>query len=156
MGTLVSTVRMRSLSTWLLVAVVATVAFERTSAFYLPGVAPHEYFESDPIALKVNKLTSVHTLMPLDFYSLPFCRPPNIEDAAENLGEHLTGEAIHNSAYKIGALVNEESAVCTGLWTTCLLRRTLRLRWRTGRRGSCMRTGLRLGLWGTRMWIRAR
>merc|ERR1711916_367080 len=111
MGTLVSTVRMRSLSTWLLVAVVATVAFERTSAFYLPGVAPHEYFESDPIALKVNKLTSVHTLMPLDFYSLPFCRPPKIEDAAENLGEHLTGEAIHNSAYKIGALVNEECAV---------------------------------------------
>jgi len=67
----------------------------------LPGVAPQDYNIHDPIDLKVNKLDSVKTQLPYDFYSLPFCRPKVIEEAAENLGEILTGDRIETSAYQL-------------------------------------------------------
>lgn len=51
--------------------------------------------------IQVNKLESVKTQLPYDFYSLPFCAPTEIIDAAENLGEVLTGDDIQNSAYEI-------------------------------------------------------
>jgi transmembrane 9 superfamily member 2/4 len=50
----------------------------------------------------VNKLTSIHSLYPRDYYSLPFCRPPNgIEKEGENLGEFLAGDRIENSPYTL-------------------------------------------------------
>jgi len=48
----------------------------------------------------VNKLTSTHTLMPLDYYVLPFCAPeggPKLD--SENLGEFLAGDRIESSPY---------------------------------------------------------
>lgn len=42
-------------------------------AFYLPGVAPVTFSFCDDVEVKVNKLTSVHTQLPLDYYSMPFC-----------------------------------------------------------------------------------
>ena len=57
--------------------------------FYLPGVAPREYHVGDPVSLKVNKLSSVDTQIPYAYYDLPFCRPAQIRDAIENLGEIL-------------------------------------------------------------------
>ena len=42
----------------------------------------------------------MHTQLPLDYYSLPFCAPPKIERASESLGEFLTGNKILNSVYK--------------------------------------------------------
>jgi len=48
----------------------------------------------------VNKLTSIHTLMPLDYYVLPFCVPeggPKLDN--ENLGEFLAGDRIESSPY---------------------------------------------------------
>ena len=36
-------------------------ACESARAFYLPGVAPHEYLEGERVELKVNKLTSTKT-----------------------------------------------------------------------------------------------
>ena len=41
------------------------------------------------------------TQLPYDYYSLPFCRPPTIEESAENLGEVLSGDRIENSMYKV-------------------------------------------------------
>ena len=51
--------------------------------------------------MKVNKITSVHTQLPYSYYSLPVCKPVTIEDAAENLGEVLSGDSIENSLYEL-------------------------------------------------------
>jgi len=67
----------------------------------LPGVAPKEYQNKEEVELKVQKLDSVQTQLPYDYYSLPFCQPETIREAAENLGEILSGDRIENSLYKI-------------------------------------------------------
>ena len=37
--------------------------------------------------------------LPYDYYSLPFCRPSDMSNAVENLGEVLHGSVIQNSPY---------------------------------------------------------
>src|SRR5690242_16399207 len=74
-------------------------------AFYSPGVVPRDYYEQEPVSLKVNKVDSVKTQMPYEFYSLPFCRPEKIVDAAANLGELLSGDKIQSSLYDVSVLV---------------------------------------------------
>lgn len=84
-----------------------SILLERSSvgAFYLPGVAPHSYEEGENVDLKVNKLSSVHTLLPYDYYSLNFCKPADgVKPYSENLGEFLRGDRIENSAYQISML----------------------------------------------------
>lgn len=71
------------------------------NAFYLPGVAPRDYLAGQAVELKVNKLDSIQTQLPYDYYSLPFCSPKEVVEAAENLGEILAGDIIENSAYEL-------------------------------------------------------
>eukprot|EP00471_Norrisiella_sphaerica_P009230 CAMPEP_0184497608 /NCGR_PEP_ID=MMETSP0113_2-20130426/37013_1 /TAXON_ID=91329 /ORGANISM="Norrisiella sphaerica, Strain BC52" /LENGTH=506 /DNA_ID=CAMNT_0026884795 /DNA_START=314 /DNA_END=1835 /DNA_ORIENTATION=- len=71
------------------------------NAFYLPGVAPRQYQYGESVELKVNKLDSVQTQLPYDYYSLPFCQPNTITESAENLGEVLSGDRIENSVYQL-------------------------------------------------------
>eukprot|EP00538_Stauroneis_constricta_P011134 CAMPEP_0119546002 /NCGR_PEP_ID=MMETSP1352-20130426/589_1 /TAXON_ID=265584 /ORGANISM="Stauroneis constricta, Strain CCMP1120" /LENGTH=668 /DNA_ID=CAMNT_0007590651 /DNA_START=114 /DNA_END=2120 /DNA_ORIENTATION=+ len=90
----------RSLSVAAALAGLMTAA--NVQAFYLPGVNPHSYSEGDPVKLSVNKMTSSKTLLPIEFYKLPFCQPvEDIERANENLGEFLAGDRIENSPYKL-------------------------------------------------------
>jgi len=52
--------------------------------------------------MKVNKMTSQKTLLPVDFYRLPFCQPeggPKMDN--ENLGEFLVGDRIESSPYRL-------------------------------------------------------
>jgi transmembrane 9 superfamily protein 2/4 len=70
------------------------------NSFYLPGVAPEDFQKEDPLNVKVNKLTSTKTQLPYSYYSLPYCRPKNIVDSRENLGEVLRGDRIENSHYE--------------------------------------------------------
>ena len=71
-------------------------------AFYLPGVAPHEYEVEENIKVKVNKLDSVFTQLPYDYYSLPFCHPNDgVKKDAENLGEILSGDKIESSPFAV-------------------------------------------------------
>lgn len=71
-------------------------------AFYLPGIAPHEYARGDEVLLKVNKLTSMRTQLPYDYYSLPMCIPEEgVHEKAENLGEHLTGNVIMSTLLRL-------------------------------------------------------
>ena len=73
----------------------------------LPGLSPHDYQRGDVVELKVNKLTSVKTQLPYDFYDgLPFCRPEKIIDKNENLGEIIKGDRISNSLYRLRFLEN--------------------------------------------------
>jgi hypothetical protein len=49
-----------------------------------------------------NFVSSVHTLLPYDYYSLKFCRPKDgVKPYSENLGEFLRGDRIENSAYEV-------------------------------------------------------
>ncbi|KAK9802909.1 hypothetical protein WJX73_005351 [Symbiochloris irregularis] len=81
------------------------------SAFYLPGVAPQDYQKGDQETLKVNKLTSIKTQLPYEYYSIPYCRPEKIKSSAENLGEVLRGDRIENSPYEIFIRVDEQCKV---------------------------------------------
>ena len=51
--------------------------------------------------LKVNKLTSIKTQLPYEYFSMPYCRPEKIMPSAENLGEVLRGDRIENSPYEV-------------------------------------------------------
>ena len=80
----------------------------RVASFYLPGVAPHSFTKGESVELKVNKLSSIHTQLPYDYYSLKFCKPKEgVKPYSENLGEFLRGDRIENSAYDISMLTEE-------------------------------------------------
>lgn len=57
--------------------------------------------QGQEISPKVNKLTSIKTQLPYEYYSLPYCRPEKIQKHAENLGEVLRGDRIENSVYQV-------------------------------------------------------
>lgn len=67
--------------------------------------------QADAIFLKVNKLSSIKTQLPYEYYSLPYCRPDRIIPFAENLGEVLRGDRIENSLYEIKMRVDEQCKV---------------------------------------------
>mmetsp|Transcript_4848 Transcript_4848/g.11567 ORF Transcript_4848/g.11567 Transcript_4848/m.11567 type:complete len:676 (-) Transcript_4848:170-2197(-) len=69
-------------------------------AFYLPGVNPQSFADGESVKLKVNKMTSSQTLLPVEYYKLPFCQPPEgAKMDNENLGEFLAGDRIESSPY---------------------------------------------------------
>jgi transmembrane 9 superfamily protein 2/4 len=84
-----------------LAALAASLAPTGT-AFYLPGVAPYNYEAGERVEIRVNKLTSTHTQLPENYYSLPFCVPDEgVHHYGENLGLFLTGDRIENSPYRV-------------------------------------------------------
>mmetsp|Transcript_10081 Transcript_10081/g.23654 ORF Transcript_10081/g.23654 Transcript_10081/m.23654 type:complete len:678 (+) Transcript_10081:105-2138(+) len=86
----------------LAVASLALVALSNhgCQAFYLPGVNPQSFEDGDLVKLKVNKMTSSKTLLPIEYYRLPFCEPPHgVQMDNENLGEFLAGDRIESSPY---------------------------------------------------------
>uniref|UniRef100_A0A8L2QWA3 Transmembrane 9 superfamily member n=1 Tax=Rattus norvegicus TaxID=10116 RepID=A0A8L2QWA3_RAT len=76
------------------------------STFYVPGVAPINFHQNDPVEIKAVKLTSSRTQLPYEYYSLPFCQPNKITYKAENLGEVLRGDRIVNTPFQV--LMNSE------------------------------------------------
>ncbi|KAM0933539.1 putative nonaspanin (TM9SF), MFS transporter superfamily [Dioscorea sansibarensis] len=77
-------------------------------AFYLPGVAPRDFHKDDELQVKVNKLSSTKTQLPYDYYFLEYCKPTQIMNSAENLGEVLRGDRIENSVYTF-KMMNDET-----------------------------------------------
>jgi transmembrane 9 superfamily protein 2/4 len=47
------------------------------AAWYLPGTGPRDYHLEEHVEVQVNALSRVHTHVPYDYYSLPFCYPTN-------------------------------------------------------------------------------
>ncbi|KAL7555467.1 hypothetical protein ACA910_006129 [Epithemia clementina (nom. ined.)] len=82
-------------------------------AFYWPGVKPKYYVDGEEVQLQVNKLTSTKSFLPKDYYSLPFCAPPNNRNGKrrrrrkrrrayhDNIGELLQGDRIQSSPYRL-------------------------------------------------------
>lgn len=56
--------------------------------------------------MKANKLTSTKTQLPYDFYYLDYCKPTEIVNSAENLGEVLRGDRIENSPYIVSIFMD--------------------------------------------------
>lgn len=71
------------------------------AALEIPSTAPREYASGERIKLKVNRIDSIKTQLPFDYYSLPFCQPEEIRYQAESLGEILRGDSIENSDYEL-------------------------------------------------------
>ncbi|XP_032832467.1 transmembrane 9 superfamily member 4 isoform X1 [Petromyzon marinus] len=71
------------------------------STFYVPGVAPMDYAKNQYVEIKAVKMTSSHTQLPYEYYSLPFCKPQKILYKTENLGEVLRGDRIVNTPYEV-------------------------------------------------------
>ncbi len=42
---------------------------------FIPGMAAYDFAKSEKVDIMVNKLSSIHTQIPMDYYSLPFCKP---------------------------------------------------------------------------------
>lgn len=84
---------------FLLSFILCIVIVPSARAFYLPGVAPRDFNEGDELQVKVNKLSSTRTQLPYEYYSLGYCKPPKVENSAENLGEVLRGDRIENSPF---------------------------------------------------------
>lgn len=82
--------------------------FKLSSQFYVPGIAPVEFKKNQPIEVKAVKMTSIHTQLPYEYYSLPFCVPKNGDKhyKSENLGEVLRGDRIVNTPYDVKMAVN--------------------------------------------------
>ena len=72
-----------------------------TNGFYLPGVKMVTFQKGTRIPVYVNSLTSTKTLLPKEYYTLPFCRPEKIQAVPENLGEYLTANRIQNTPYDV-------------------------------------------------------
>ena len=92
----------------------ASVFAAVSDSFYLPGIKPHEYAFQETVKIKVNKLDSVLTQLPYDYYALPFCPPTDgVRRDAENLGEILSGDTIENSPYVVEMMLPTECrALC--------------------------------------------
>ncbi|CAH0487267.1 unnamed protein product [Peronospora farinosa] len=95
----------------LVVALAVATLSASIDSFSLPGVQMTTYTKGETLPLFVNSLKSSETLLPLDYYKLPFCQPDKIEYKSENLGEYLTANRIQNSPYEIKFLENQECAV---------------------------------------------
>eukprot|EP00934_Nitzschia_sp_Nitz4_P007561 Nitzschia sp. Nitz4//scaffold278_size24532//8986//11238//NITZ4_008375-RA/size24532-augustus-gene-0.14-mRNA-1//-1//CDS//3329545375//7551//frame0 len=95
---------MKVLSVWTLLVSSGIVGVE---GFYLPGVSPQSFSKGDEVKLKVNKMTSAKTLLPLEYYRMPFCQPDEgpVRDS-ENLGEFLSGDRIESSSYELNMKVD--------------------------------------------------
>jgi len=85
--------------------VLFALALSNCAAIGFPGVDPRQWDAGDKVNLKVNRIDSIKTQLPFDYYSLPFCQPDEITPFAENLGEALRGESIENSLYELNMLM---------------------------------------------------
>jgi transmembrane 9 superfamily protein 2/4 len=80
-------------------------------AFYLPGVAPHNYKKGDQVPLFVNSLTPIvssnsqlKSVISYDYYYEPFhfCLPQDgPQKQSESLGSILFGDRIFNSPFSV-------------------------------------------------------
>lgn len=80
-------------------------------SFYVPGVSPESWKIGQDIHLNVNKITSVTTLLPYEYYYLPFCSPLTPEEEQENLGEIMSGDSIKASLYSLKMKTNVKCQV---------------------------------------------
>ncbi|KAJ2715894.1 Transmembrane 9 super member 2, partial [Coemansia spiralis] len=90
-------------------------------AFYLPGIAPHDYKSNEAVGLQVNSLTptlnadnKLESVLSLGHYDerFHFCRPNGGPKAVhESLGSILFGDRIYDSPFDLHMLQNSACQV---------------------------------------------
>lgn len=86
----------------------------KSPEWYLPGVTPVEYAQSQAVPLFVNKLTSTKTQLPYRYYTLPYCEPDKVVKGHGNLGSNLLGDSVESSGYDIKMLETKQcQTLCT-------------------------------------------
>ena len=112
----------------------ALFGLQLAQAFYLPGVAPRAFKDGEEVNLKVQTLVSTETPLQFDYYQLPFCRPKQVVDLPENLGEALTGErgrSAERCRAGAGAVTARTGGtLSTGAAGSCASAARCALRWR--------------------------
>lgn len=115
-------------SRWLLVGALASWILPGTSAFYLPGAAPHDYRAGESVKLLVNALTpmlagtdnaKIKSMINYDYYNpkFHFCEPEGgPKSQSESLGSILFGDRILSSPYNISMM--QDNATCHTLCRT--------------------------------------
>ncbi|PVD19093.1 hypothetical protein C0Q70_21652 [Pomacea canaliculata] len=90
------------------------VTLETVYSFYLPGLAPVTYCEEaqvncpSSIAVYVNRLNSIETVIPYEYHSFDFCTDVDeTQSPVENLGQVVFGERIRPSKYSLTFNKNE-------------------------------------------------
>ncbi|KAJ1332560.1 hypothetical protein BSLG_008862 [Batrachochytrium salamandrivorans] len=99
---------------------VAALLVPSVTAFYLPGVAPHDYPAGEAVPLLVNSLSATDSLISFDYYynQLHLCRPVSEPIAQrESLGSILFGDRLYTSPFEIHSLQNK---TCTKLCDTTI------------------------------------
>lgn len=74
-------------------------------------------------AAQVNSLTSFETDIPFDYYSMPFCKPPEgVRRAgnAANLGTVIMGVKLENSQYNFTVMVRA-ARLCSSAASYCTI-----------------------------------
>ncbi|KAJ2463036.1 Transmembrane 9 super member 2, partial [Coemansia sp. RSA 2322] len=89
---------------------------QQSAAFYLPGIAPHDYKSGEKVDLQVNSLTpslnadnKLESVLSYNYYDerFHFCRPDGGPKAAhESLGSILFGDRIFGSVFNLDMLKN--------------------------------------------------
>jgi transmembrane 9 superfamily protein 2/4 len=88
--------------------------FNTAFGFYLPGVAPHDYFEGESVPLYVNALGATDDLLAYDYYdpAFHFCQPEGGPvPLRESLGSVLWGDRLYSSPFKLSFLKNTTCAL---------------------------------------------
>lgn len=82
--------------------IMVTALVSVAQGFYVPGVAPQDFSEGDKIEVRAIKMTSSHTQLPYEYYSMDLCRPDTVlEYSSQNLGQIIRGERIVNTPYSV-------------------------------------------------------
>ena len=82
--------------------ITVTALVSVAQGFYVPGVAPQDFSEGDKIEVRAIKMTSSHTQLPYEYYSMDLCRPDTVlEYSSQNLGQIIRGERIVNTPYSV-------------------------------------------------------
>eukprot|EP01117_Protostelium_nocturnum_P020109 TRINITY_DN88_c0_g2_i1.p1 TRINITY_DN88_c0_g2~~TRINITY_DN88_c0_g2_i1.p1 ORF type:complete len:630 (+),score=205.75 TRINITY_DN88_c0_g2_i1:39-1892(+) len=98
-------------------SILLCLSFISISLAFFPGSAPHNFKDGERVELKMNKLTSINTQLPFEYYSLPFCREKEgFKKDPENIGELLLGDRVESSPYDLKFKVNENCKLLCSLY----------------------------------------
>jgi transmembrane 9 superfamily protein 2/4 len=97
---------------------VSFLLLHSANAFYLPGVAPTVFKDEQEVTSYVSTVISPESTLQFEYYTVPFCRPSEVHDLTESLGEALVGDKAQTSPFKffVNRFVNC-AVLCRKLYT---------------------------------------
>lgn len=87
---------------------IGTLLLRVVLGYYAPEDQPNSFAEGESVNLKMNKMTSTTTLLPMNYYHLPFSFPDGnvVEFDPQNFGQFLSGDRIQSSPYRLNMKVD--------------------------------------------------